>query len=570
MATYSRKEQELLEQALRARERETHKLEERVRDQDEAMQNLNALLEQSDRAIGALTTLQTVFGGSQSVREQADAFLELAMRASRCEAGVLALREGTQAHLAIVAAAGDRSHIVRQQVFNEGEGILGEVTRTGDPLLVADARREPRLRREGADYIQIDARNSLCVPVPGPGRFAGAILLVNTVGRKRFTRQDIELQTIMASRLGREVEREADLTRARDEVARFSTLLRVTELLHVATEPQKVSDLIVQLATRLGKAQGAAVYLADESQHLLTLTACSDRSTGTVQVPVGSGVAGWVALEGLPLIVRPAADPRFAGQVEAAFGFRVDTAAALPIRSGSRLVGVLEVANKTGGAVFDQADLAPLTILAREAGIALERLQQTRQDQRTIIELLRGLARFIDAKAPHLAGHSERVAKISQTIGEEMGMTSAEATQLYLAGLLHDLGNLGLDDELFLAPRALTDAETLQMRKHPAAGAEILREVSALRHVVPGALHHHERYDGTGYPQGLRGEAIPQSARILAVAEAFDACRSARPYRKALALPEAMAHVRQGEGALFDPKVVAALLSAYQRGRLPA
>ncbi len=570
MATYSKREQELMEQALRSRERETLKLEERLRDQEEALQNLNALLEHSDRAISALSALQTVFGGASGFREAAPAFLELACRASQCEGGVLALREGTQAHLTVIAAIGERAQIVRQHLFNEGEGILGETTRSGDPLLVPDARREPRLRRDGPDYIQREARNALCVPVPGSARHWGALLLVNTVGRRRFSRQDIDLQSVLTMRLSREVEREAEFARARDEVTRFSTLLRVTELLHVAQDPQKVCDLIVQLATRLVKAHGAGVFLADEGQQSLSLAAGGDRSLGTVQVAFGAGVAGWVALEGQAVNANVVTDPRFAGQMAPVFGFRAEFVAAVPIRYGQRFSGVLEVANKAGGSAFNQADLSLLAVLAREAGIALERLQQARQDQRTIMELLRGLARFVDAKAPHLAGHSERVAKIAQTVAEEMGMTPAESMQAYLGGLLHDLGNVGVDDDLFLAARVLTPEETEQMRKHPGSGAEILREVSSLRHLVAGALHHHERYDGTGYPQGLKGEAIPQMARILGIAEAFDACRSARPYRKALSLPEALAHVRQGLGTFFDPRVVAALVSAYQRGKLPA
>jgi HD-GYP domain-containing protein (c-di-GMP phosphodiesterase class II) len=139
-----------------------------------------------------------------------------------------------------------------------------------------------------------------------------------------------------------------------------------------------------------------------------------------------------------------------------------------------------------------------------------------------------------------------------------------------MAGLLHDLGNVGVDDELFLAPRQLTEAEIQQMRGHASIGAEILREVGALRHLMAGPLYHHERYDGGGYPQGLAGDGIPLLARIVAVAEAFDALRSARPYRPAMNLADALAQIRAGQGTVFDPRIVHALLAAHQRGRLPA
>jgi HD-GYP domain-containing protein (c-di-GMP phosphodiesterase class II) len=251
------------------------------------------------------------------------------------------------------------------------------------------------------------------------------------------------------------------------------------------------------------------------------------------------------------------------------FSFPVKTVAAVPVRSGQRLLGVLEAVNGQGSRGFEPAEMASLAVLAREAGIAMDHLQRSTHDQRTIMELLRGLARSMDAKSPAFAGHSERVAKLSQTLAEELGLAGEETSRVYLSALLHDLGNAGVDDDLLLAPRALTEEETRQVRQHTRVGAEILRDVAALRALTPGVLYHHERWDGSGYPEGLKGDAIPQMARIIAVAESFDAVRSARPYREALPVAEALNQVRQGAGSLFDPAVVTALMGTYQRGRLP-
>ncbi len=570
MTPGSGNEQDMMAQSLRDREREVRSLEESVKNQQEMLQNLNTLLEQSDLSISVLTALQHLYSSGQSVREMTDEFLELACKASRCEAGVLALREGDAGHLRVVAAIGDRKELVRQYVFGEGEGLMGEVARTGDPLLVPDARREPRLRKEGQDFIQREARNALCVPVVGTARTWGSMLLVNTLGRKRFNRQDIDLQNLLALRLGRELDREAESAQVREDASRFSTLLRITELLYSTQDPQKVYDLVIQLACRLAKAQAAAIYISDETRQMLTCVASSLRTPGVLHVDVGSGVAGWVAFEGQPVNVIIRDDSRFVGLPDPAFPFPVETALAVPISGGQRVNGVLQVVNKLHRRKFDDSDQSLIGILAREAGIALERLHQISQDQRTIMELLRGLGRLIDSKAAHLIGHSERVAKIGQTIGEEMGMGPDETARIYMAGLLHDLGNLGVDDEVFIASRPMNSKEIEQMRSHPAAGAQILRDVTALRNIAPGALYHHERYDGSGYPHGLKGESIPIVARILAVAEAFDAMRATRPYRPAMDLPKTMATIRAGSGSMFDPKAVDALVAAYQKGKLPA
>lgn len=559
----------MLEQSLRIREKETKALEQKVQAQEEALQNINKILDHQERSIASLTTLQQLYATSSGPREVAAPYLELAVKAARCEAGILALREGAQSHLTVLAALGDRQELVRHQLLTEGEGIIGEVVKAGEPLVVPDGRRDPRLKRETPEAIQKEPRNAMCIPVVGVTCVWGAVLLVNTIDRKRFNKQDLDLQNIFAMRLARELERELEYARAREETARFSTLLRVTELLHVSGDRQKVCDLLVQLATRLTKAKGVAVFLLDEGLQMLSCCGATERQLRTVQAPMGTGVAGTVALEGRPVAVDMRKDARFAGQVEPVFSFRVDTLAAVPIKGARRIIGVLEVVNKVGTRGFDQGDTNLLALLAREAGIALDHLEQSRQDQRTIMELLKGMARFLDSKSPQMAGHSERVAKLAQTLAEEMGLAPAEVNQAYLGGLLHDLGNVGVEDELFLAPRQLTAEETRQMRQHASIGAEILREVAALRHLMSGPLYHHERFDGGGYPQGLKGEAIPVLARILGVAEAFDAVRSARPYREAMSLPDALAHVRASEGSLFDPKVVAALVGAYQRGKLP-
>jgi putative nucleotidyltransferase with HDIG domain len=565
---FNRREHEIIEQALRAREKEVRALEERVKQQDEALQNLNRLLEQSDRAISALTNLAHLYGTESSTREMAHPFLELTIKAARCEGGVIALRDPGQPHLTIAAALGDRQDTLRQMVFNENEGILGEVARSGEPLLVPDARKDPRFREDGPDAIMRESRNALCVPVEGPTRIWGALLLMNTIGRKRFIRHDVELQSVFAMGFARELEQEMLHAKAREEATRLTGMLRVTELLHVTGDVHRIQELVVQMAARLAKAQGAALFMLDDTQQTLTCAAATERLLRVIQVPMGVGLAGTVAMDGHP-VSAAAADPRFSGMTEQAFSFQVKTVAAVPVKAGQRLLGVLEVANAQGSLGFEPPEMASLSLLAREAGIAIDHVQKATHDQRTIMDLLRGLARSMDAKSPAFAGHSERVAKLAQTVAEEMGMAGEEISRVYLGALLHDLGNAGVDDDLLLAPRKLTEEETRQVRQHTRVGAEILRDVAALRSLAPGVLYHHERWDGTGYPEGLKGESIPAMARIIAVAEAFDASRSARPYREALPVAEALNQVRQGGGTIFDPSVVSALLAAYQRGKIP-
>lgn len=557
-----------MEEALRVREKQVHSLEDQLVQKEETAQNLNRLLEQQERALSAIADMVRLFSVGRTSREVANPFLDLVLRAMRCEAAALGVRERKESSYSIIAAAGDRADGVHGLLFAEDEGILGSVAKSGEPVMVPDGRREPRLRREGPDFIVREARNALCVPVPGDTGIWGSILLVNTKDRKRFNRGDIDLMNTMCLRFGQEMDREAESGEARGEAARFGTLLRIGEVLHAAQDKGRIQEMLVQLSLRLVKAQGSAIFMMDERQNVLACVAASEKSGRPVNLPLGMGVAGWVALQGQPVSTEVESDHRFSGQFEPVFSFRVQTALAVPIRGGGRVVGVLEVVNKGGARTFDETDLSVMTMLVREAGIALENVNRMTESQQTVQELLRGLARYIDAKAPYLIGHSERVARVSQAIGEEMGLPPDELQKLHLEGLLHDLGNVGVDDELLLRTGKLTEEELGRVRQHSSIGAEILRDVGALRHLMAGPLYHHERFDGNGYPHGLKGEQIPMHARIVAVAEAYDAMRSSRPHREAFPPGEAMAKIREASGSMFDPRVVEGLVQAYQRGKV--
>ena len=176
--------------------------------------------------------------------------------------------------------------------------------------------------------------------------------------------------------------------------------------------------------------------------------------------------------------------------------------------------------------------------------------------------MIRALTSAIDAKDPYTSGHSERVARIAVRIGQEMGMTPHEQGDLYLMGLLHDVGKIGVEDVVLLKkPGKLTTDEYRQIQAHVRIGVHILSDLTKLHHLLPGVAYHHESVDGSGYPAGLRGEAIPLPARILAVADAYDAMSSSRPYRRGMPPAQIDQQLRSGVGTQWDARVIAALFS---------
>jgi putative nucleotidyltransferase with HDIG domain len=173
--------------------------------------------------------------------------------------------------------------------------------------------------------------------------------------------------------------------------------------------------------------------------------------------------------------------------------------------------------------------------------------------------IIRALTAAIDAKDPYTSGHSERVARIAVRIAEEMGMPPHKRSDLYLTGLLHDIGKIGIDDEVLKKVGALTPEEYRRIQEHVEIGVTILQDLKKLRHILPGVRHHHESLDGTGYPDQLAGEEIPVEARILAVADSFDAMSSNRPYRRRLSPMQIDDILAKGRGTQWDPDVIDAL-----------
>jgi putative nucleotidyltransferase with HDIG domain len=175
--------------------------------------------------------------------------------------------------------------------------------------------------------------------------------------------------------------------------------------------------------------------------------------------------------------------------------------------------------------------------------------------------IIRALTAAIDAKDPYTSGHSERVARIAVRIAEELRMPPPKRSDLYLTGLLHDVGKIGIDDGVLKKCGPLTPEEFRKIQSHVEIGVTILRDLKKLHHILPGVRHHHESYDGTGYPDRLVGAEIPLEARILAVADSFDAMSSNRPYRRRLSLMQIDEILQKGRGQQWDPQVVDALFA---------
>jgi len=198
---------------------------------------------------------------------------------------------------------------------------------------------------------------------------------------------------------------------------------------------------------------------------------------------------------------------------------------------------------------------------------AVDQLKKAAQENHLLfINSVRMLAAAIDAKDPYTRGHSERVARYSIAIGKNLGLSEKEMRNLRISALLHDVGKIGIDDRILRKPGALSDDEFEVMKGHPAKGAAIMSGVAQLIDIIPGMKYHHEKWGGGGYPDGIEGEEIPMQARIVAIADTFDAMTTNRPYQKAMEINYVVEKIKSFAGTRFDPRVVEAFVQAVKRG----
>ena len=249
---------------------------------------------------------------------------------------------------------------------------------------------------------------------------------------------------------------------------------------------------------------------------------------------------------------------------------RVRAVMCVPLRTTDDILGALYVDSLSAPGRFAEADLELLSALGNQAGVALHRVRLMGELERLLMDTIRAIAATIDAKDGYTHRHSERVAALSRRIASEMGLPPEQQHTAELAALLHDVGKIAVADSILNKPGRLTEEEFDEMKKHPLHGARILSHIQSpsVTAVLPGVQYHHERWDGSGYPEGLRGEDIPLLGRLLGIADYIDALTSARSYRGPLSLEEAIALLERESGRHFDPRIVQVVMQLHRRGEL--
>ncbi len=348
----------------------------------------------------------------------------------------------------------------------------------------------------------------------------------------------------------------------------YETLLEIGSKLASSLDLATVLELALSAAERLCRAETSSIWELDEERQELFFRLVRGRAAGEIRglrVPLGQGIVGSVAQSGVAEAVKDVnADPRWHGDPQDVFQTRAILA--VPLLANGQVVGVLQLLNPLGRDHFTGEDVRRMQRFADILAHPLQNARLYAAQRRQFLNMVTALAETLEKKDPYTGGHVRRVVSYSMLLGAELGLDHADLKDLWLAATLHDIGKIGVPDRILGKPAPLDSDEAAVMRRHTTDGAEIVSHLSN-PHVLPGVRSHHERLDGTGYPDGLSDGQIPLAPRIIAVADTFDAMTTSRPYRVGLSRDSAAAEIQRAAGSQLCPHVVTAFVALFQSDR---
>ncbi len=454
-----------------------------------------------------------------------------------------------------------------------GEGISGHAFLTGETYIAPDFCRDPQTQHPEQGEIP-PGWGGACLPIRAGNASSGVIFVAKPTSQP-LSSQQINLLEAIADMAGVTLQR----LRLHDEtlhrLSQLQTLQSINQTITASMDLNIILDsLLTQLRDQL-EVDAAGILLHDPYLQSLEYAAGVGFRTRVYEnrkTDVGTGYAGRAVMEHRALHIPDLTQgDKGALQTELITLEEFRAYWALPLIAKGKVHGVLEVfRRKAGGA--DPGWLDFLNTLAYQAAVAIDNARLYHDLQRANLDLrvaydatIEGWSRALEYRDQETEGHSQRVTELTMELARAMGMSKEKLSHVHRGALLHDIGKMGIPDEILFKTGELTEEEWELMRQHPQFAHDMLSSIEYLRPALEIPYCHHERWDGTGYPRGLKGEQIPLAARVFAVVDVYDALTNARPYRPAWTHEEAIEHIRQQSGKHFDPQVVETFLKIIER-----
>lgn len=473
--------------------------------------------------------------------------LERALWLTSADSGALMLVDGEGKFLETVATRGDDSFKPPART-GVGQGILGQAAGAGRSIAASG--------RSG----ECGGGISLAVPLVHEGDLLGLIVLSSPNGDREMS-DELKLLDLYGASAASALSNARRYAETSGLVLELSHLNELSRALHTDSEADRIAYLVTGVLDKVldFEVGGLLIPSAPQLSRVVVRTEIAKADLVELLSQVAGESLSEKDLESCEFVTGEGAITEAASSTGVTWSI-IASAVTVSDRSDGRLFAAVREPN-----AFGSSDTRLLGAEATHASLALERAgvcAKLRDDQ---VKLVHAMSAMVDAAERCQKGHADRVMDYSVAIGEEMGLARDDIETLRFAGLLHDVGKIGVTEQIVLKPAALREDEMAQVKRHAQMGADIVEQMEFLGSLRLVVLHHHEWWDGSGYPAGLAGEDIPLLARILSVADAYDAMTCDRAYSKALPLASARRELKEGAGRQFGPEIVAAFLRILDR-----
>ena len=515
----------------------------------------------------AINRISTALRGAQTLDEMLPCLLDETLNMLGTDAGVIWLYDLPGNKIIRSAARGWFTQLKDVKITTR-EGIAGHVFQTGNAHISPEFVKDALTRKVVLPQIPA-GWGGICVPIHTEQETIG-VLFVSVQLPRQLGQEEANLLTTISEIAGNAFRRAGLHEQTEQQVRRLGALRSIDMAISSVFDLRLTLNILLDHIVTQLKVDAANILLYSPHTQILEHGAGRGFWSTTqthLRLRLGESLAGRAALERRMVSV---ADLRTQqeniSKPEVVFGENFISYFAMPLITRGEIKGVLEI--------FHRAPLDPneewlsfLETLAGQAAIAIEDTRLFEDLQRSNMELelaydatIEGWSKVLDLRDADAEGHTRRVAELTIQVAQRMDMSETELVHVRRGTLLHDIGKMGVPDSILSKPGPLSDEEWVIMRKHPQFAYDMLYSISYLRQALDIPYCHHERWDGTGYPRGLKGEQIPLAARVFAVVDVWDALNSDRPYRKAWTSKKALEYIRSESGKHFDPQVVRVFL----------
>lgn len=515
-----------------------------------------------ERELEAIASISKIWRTVKTLKELLNRLLDESIELVKADSGSIWLYNPSTDLISLETHKnwGDEAVLPLQR----GDGIPGLVIQRGKAIIAREFRTDPNIAKKNRAIIP-EGIGGACIPLHAAENVVG-VMFINVCLPRELTMDEIQILNTLAEIGGNAIHRMRLLEQSMKQIDRLSSLRTIDLAISNSLDLRISLNTVLEQVTTQLEVDAASVLLMHADTNRLEYAAgrgFRTRAITSTSLHIGEGLAGQAVLEKKIVHVK---DLKKNSEEFSRRDLLTDeefvTYFGVPLTAKGEVKGVLEIFNRSSLHVdMDWLDfldsLSWQTAIAIDNALLFEKIQRSNFDLELAYNAtIEGWSHALDLRDRETEGHTQRVTEATINLARLMGITDSQIVHVRRGSLLHDIGKMGVPDIILLKPGPLTEDEWEIMRRHPQLAFDLLTPISYLKPALDIPYCHHEKWDGTGYPRGLKGEQIPLAARIFAVADVWDALTSDRPYRQAWSSSKAMEYVRENSGTHFDPQVV--------------